>query len=395
MQTTSNGSQNRQLFLSTMAFAFSFAVWGLLGALAPIFKKELQLSQTQASLMIAIPVLLGSIGRFPMGILADRYGGRLVMSLLLVFAIIPAAGIALSSSYQSLLFWAFFLGLAGTSFAVGVAFTSKWFDAAHQGTALGIFGAGNIGQSIAVFFAPRLATAFGSWHPVVWIFGVSSLLWGVVFWLFARDAKPGQARKLSDAIAILGRAPMAWLLSLFYFVTFGGFVAMGVYLPTLLTSRYNLELADAGMRTAGFVVLATVMRPIGGWLADKLGGARILIGVYLVIVVAALLLIPSDIVSFTVGALSFAAAVGLGNGAVFKLVPEHFPSETGTVTGLVGAFGGLGGFFPPLELGFLLDKTGSYTAGFIALAIIGLVCAILASNLVRHTPNHSTPAHAG
>ncbi len=378
----SSGS-NRQLFLATMAFALSFAVWGLLGALAPILKKELGLSQTQAALLISVPVLLGSLGRLVMGILADRYGGRRVMSGLLVFSIIPAAGIALSQSYSSLLFWAFFLGIAGTTFAVGVPFTTKWFDASRQGTALGIFGAGNIGQSIAVFFAPRLANAFGSWHPVVWIFGAMSLAWGIVFWVFARDAKPGQPKSLSQILGVLGRSPMAWLLSLFYFVTFGGFVAMGVYLPTLLTSRYGLELSDAGLRAAGFVVVATAARPVGGWLADRVGGATILVGVYAVIIVCAALLVPSSIVTFTVGALAFAAAVGLGNGAVFKLVPQYFPTETGTVTGLVGAFGGLGGFFPPLEMGFLLDRTGSYTAGFVALAVIALVCAVLASNLMR------------
>jgi NNP family nitrate/nitrite transporter-like MFS transporter len=376
-------SSNRQLFLATMAFALSFAVWGLLGALAPILKKELGLSQTQAALLIAIPVLLGSLGRLVMGILADRYGGRRVMSLLLVFSIIPAAGIALSHSYSSLIFWAFFLGIAGTTFAVGVPFTTKWFDASRQGTALGIFGAGNIGQSIAVFFAPRLANAFGSWHPVVWIFGAMSLAWGIVFWVFARDAKPGQPKSLSEILGVLGRSPMAWLLSLFYFVTFGGFVAMGVYLPTLLTSRYGLELSDAGLRAAGFVVIATAARPIGGWLADRVGGATILVGVYTVIVICAMLLVPSSIVTFTVGALLFAAAVGLGNGAVFKLVPQYFPTETGTVTGLVGAFGGLGGFFPPLEMGFLLDRTGAYTAGFVALALVGAVCAVLAANLAR------------
>jgi MFS transporter, NNP family, nitrate/nitrite transporter len=386
-------NQNRQLFLSTMAFALSFAVWGLLGALAPILKKELALSQTQTALLIAIPVLLGSLGRLVMGVLADRYGGRIVMSLLLLFTIIPTAGIALSSSYGNLLFWAFFLGIAGTTFSVGVAFTSKWFDASKQGTALGIFGAGNIGQSIAVFFAPRLATAFGSWHPVVWIFGLVSLTWGFVFWLFARDAKPGQVKKFSDMIVVLQHSPMAWLLSLFYFVTFGGFVAMGVYLPTLLTTRYGLELSDAGLRTAGFVVIATTMRPIGGWLADKIGGAQILIGVYLTIIACALLLIPSSIVTFTVGALVFAAAVGLGNGAIFKMVPEYFPSETGTVTGLVGAFGGLGGFFPPLEMGLLLDRTGSYTAGFLALAFVALICAASVANLARHqSPKRFTPA---
>lgn len=385
-------SPHVQLFLATLAFALSFAVWGMLGALAPIFRRELDLTQTQVSLMIAVPVLIGSLGRLPMGILADRIGGRRLMGLLLVLAFIPAAGLALSSSYGGLIFWAFFLGIAGTTFSVGVAFTSKWFGPERQGTALGIFGAGNIGQSVAVFFGPRLAEAWGAWQPVVWLFGALSLLWGVVFWVLARDARPGVPTSLGKMLGTLGRSPRAWLLSLFYFVTFGGFVAMGVYLPTLLTSRYGLTLPDAGLRAAGFVVLATVMRPLGGALADRVGGARVLVGVYALVVLAALLLIPASFVTFTVGALSFAFAVGLGNGAVFKLVPELFPAETGTVTGLVGAFGGLGGFFPPLILGVLLDLTGSYALGFVALAVLAAICGVLALGLARTSRSTLTPS---
>ena len=378
-------TQSRQLALSTIAFVLCFAVWGLLGALAPILRKDLHLSQTQTAFMIAIPVLLGSVGRLPMGILADRFGGRLVMTVLLAFAFVPAAGIALSHGYAALVFWAFFLGMAGTSFAVGVAFTTRWFEAGLQGTALGIFGAGGIGQSIAVFFAPRLAAAWGGWQPVVWLFGSLSLVWAAAFWWFARDAKPGAPRSLSAALAPTTH-PMAWLLSLFYFMSFGGFVAMGVYLPTLLTTRYHLLLSDAGARTAGFVVLATLTRPIGGWLADRVPAAVILTGAYAVAAVAALALTPESLTTFTFGALLFATAIGLANGAVFKLVPTYFPQETGSVTGLVGAFGGLGGFFPPLLLAFLLDRTGSYAGGFIALALVALACRVLAANLSRRGP---------
>jgi NNP family nitrate/nitrite transporter-like MFS transporter len=378
-----NAGQKLQLTLSTVAFAVSFAVWGVLGALAPILRQELNLSQTQVSLMVAIPVLLGSVGRLPMGILAERYGGRVMMTLLLAFAIVPAAGIALSNSYGALIFWAFFLGLAGTSFSIGVAFTSKWFSPQAQGTALGIFGAGNIGQSIAVFFAPRLANLLDTWRPVVWGFAIASVIWAAVFWSVARDARPGQAKPLSAIFALLGRSPMAWLLSLFYFVTFGGFVAMGVYLPTLLVNRYGLPLADAGMRAAGFVVIATLARPIGGMLSDRLGGARVLSTVLAVAVGAALLLVFENFYLFTAGALILAAALGLGNGAVFKLVPQYFPADTGSVTGLVGAFGGLGGFFPPLVLGVLLDRTGSYTFGFLLLSAFALGCCLAALRLAR------------
>ena len=304
------------------------------------------------------------------------------MALLLIAALVPAAGIALSGSYAAILTWGFLLGIAGSSFSVGVAFTSKWFPPEKQGSALGIFGAGNIGQSFAVYFAPMLAGMLGGWQPVFWIFGAVCALWGVVFWLAARDARPGVSKSVGEMVAVLGTSRKAWLFSLFYFVTFGGFVAMAVYLPTLLTTRYDLTLADAGMRTAGFVLVATVARPIGGWLSDRFGGARILVGVFGLAVVSALLLIPESFQSFSLGALSLAFLLGLGNGAVFKLVPEYFPQETGTVTGLVGAFGGLGGFFPPLLLGVLLDITGSFAFGFLALALFQLTCCLLALYLV-------------
>ena len=370
-----------QLSLATMAFTLSFAVWGLLSGLAPLLRKEFGLSQTEGALMVAVPVLLGAVGRLPMGMLAERHGGRAVMTALLLFALLPGAGVALSGSFAALLAWAFLLGLAGTSFAVGVAFTSKWFPPERQGAALGIFGIGTGGQSIVVFLAPRMATAFGDWRPVVWVFTLLSVAWAAVFWLLARDARPGKARSVREMLAVLTRSPMAWLLSLFYFVTFGGFVAMGVYLPTLLTGRFGLDLADAGARAAGYVVLAVAMRPVGGSLADRVGGARVLVGAFAVATVAVAGLVTSDMVSFTAGALVLAATLGLGNGAVFKLVPQYFAADTGTVTGLVGAFGGLGGFFPPLVLGFLLDRTGSYALGFAALAVFTLACAVLAARL--------------
>jgi NNP family nitrate/nitrite transporter-like MFS transporter len=371
-----------QLFLATAAFAISFALWGLLGALAPILKNELGLTQTQVALMVSIPVLLGSMGRIVMGILADRYGGRRVMAALLIVSIIPAAGIALSNRYGTILLWGFLLGVAGSSFSVGVAFTSKWFPPSKQGSALGIFGAGNIGQSFAVFFAPMLAAQLGGWKPVFWVFGAISVLWGLLFMAMARDARPGVNKSVGEMVGVLTRSRKAWLFSLFYFVTFGGFVAMAVYLPTLLTTRYDLTLADAGMRTAGFVLVATLSRPVGGWLSDRFGGGRILVGVFMLAVASALLLVPESFQSFTGGALSLALLLGLGNGAVFKLVPEYFPQETGTVTGLVGAFGGLGGFFPPLLLGVLLDVTGTFAFGFMALALFLLACGLLALYLV-------------
>ena len=385
--SSSKTGASRALFFSTTAFAVSFAVWGLISALAPTFTQTYRLSATEKSLMIAIPVLLGSLGRLPAGMLADRYGGRKIFAAMLILAAIPAALIGVSTSFTQLLILGLFLGLAGTTFPVGVGFTSKWFSSEKQGSALGIYGMGNIGQSVAVFGAPVLAASLGTWRPVFFIFAALSVVWGVVFYLFARDvpstAKP---KTLSENLSVLRRSPLAWVLSLFYFLTFGGFVALAIYLPTLLRDTFGLTPTDAGARTAGFVVLATLMRPVGGWLADKQGGARVLLFVFALIAVFGFLMSHAWMPTFTVGALGAAAALGLGNGAVFKLVPQYFPKETGTVTGLVGAFGGLGGFFPPLVLGVVRDQTGAYALGFVFLALFALLClAVDYFVFIRHT----------
>jgi NNP family nitrate/nitrite transporter-like MFS transporter len=363
------------LFFSTTAFAVSFAVWGLLAALAPLFTQLYNLTATQKSVMIAIPVLLGSVGRLFSGMAADRLGGRLVMSALLVFSAIPAVAIGFSTSFNQLLLFGLLLGVAGTTFPVGVGFTSRWYPPEKQGTALGVYGMGNIGQSIAVFGAPVLAAQLGDWRTVFFIFAAVAFIWGIVFYSFARMSPTAvRPKTLAESLAPLKTSKVAWVLSLFYFLTFGGFVALALYMPTLLREIFNLSPTDAGARTAGFVVLATLMRPIGGIAADKIGGAKVLVAVFLAIAVLALLLSFDTIVPFTIGALGCAAALGLGNGAVFKLVPQYFPKETGTVTGLVGAFGGLGGFFPPLELGFVKDAFGTYTLGFALLSLFSVVC---------------------
>ena len=365
----------RALALATIGFAITFAVWGMISALAPKFVELYHLSFVQKSVLIAIPVLLGSIGRLPMGILADKFGGRVVFGMLLVFCLIPAFGASFTHGYASLIVWGFVIGCAGTSFSVGVAFTSKWFRAEQQGTALGVYGMGNIGQSIAVFGAPALVASTGDWRIPFWVFGILSAGFGVLFFLLARNAPVKvPPKKFHEYFGIFKREPLAWVLSLFYFLTFGGFVAFGIYLPTLLKDIFGLRPTDAGARVAGFVILATMMRPVGGWLADKYGGAPVLLLVFTSIAIVSLGLSSQGMFVFTLGALGTAAALGLGNGAVFKLVPQYFPKETGTVTGLVGAFGGLGGFFPPLVLGFIRSQTGSYTLGFVFLAMFAVGC---------------------
>jgi NNP family nitrate/nitrite transporter-like MFS transporter len=366
------GNASVPLALGAISFAVCFAAWGLIAAFAPRFREAFHLSATQAALLVATPVLLGSLARLPMGMLADRFGGRMVFALLMLVVSVPAYLTPLAKTYGELLIGGFFLGLAGSSFSVGVGFVSRWFSPENQGSALGIYGLGNIGQSAAVFLGPLLAASLG-WQNVFRGMAVLLVVWPVAFWLFARNAPVTVAPKsIGQMLGLLSRERLAWALSGFYFLTFGGFVAFSIYLPSLLKDQFHLQPSDAGFRTAGFVVLATVVRPLGGWLSDRIGGARVLSVVFSVVIPFALLLAWPSMLPFTIGALGCALMMGLGNGAVFKLVPQYFPGETGTVTGLVGAMGGLGGFFPPLLLGFFRDRLGAVWPAFVLLALVSL-----------------------
>ena len=374
--SSSNGN-TLQLALATGAFAICFAVFGSVSAMMPILRKALSLDPMQVSIAVAVPVLLGSLGRIPLGILTDRYGGRLMFSIVMACSVVPAFLMGWVSAYWQLFLCGFFIGIALASFSVGAGFVSNWYPPQRQGAALGIYGAGNIGQSLAAFGAPLAAGAIGfKWG--FWTFGVILLAWLAVFWLKAANApRRGPAKSLRDTTRPL-RDSRSWILSLYYFLTFGGFVAMGIYLPIFLTEMFGLTPQDAGFRTAGFVVLATAMRPVGGWLADRIGGRKILLAVFPFTAAMAIFMACPLMSTFTIGALGMAAAIGLGNGAVFKLVPEYFPQAVGSVTGLVGAAGGLGGFFPPLVVGSVRQATGAFTWGFILLALFALICLLVA-----------------
>src|SRR5262245_47402940 len=394
---SSTGSPTSALVLATISFALSFAAWGLVGGLASVFTSLYGLSASRTALLVAVPVLLGSLARLPMGMLTDRFGGRGVFAGLLAFSSLAAFAVPLTGSYGSLLVAAFLVGMAGSSFAVGAAFVSRWTPAARQGTALGVYGLGTMGQSLAVFVGPVVAARLG-WEVV--FRGTSALLaaWAMAYFLLARNPQQvGRPATVAAMMAVLRRAPTAWLLGAFYFLTFGGFVAFSIYLPTLLRAQFGLAPADAGFRAAGFVVLATLMRPTGGWLADRIGGAQVLSWVFGGVALFSLLLTWPSMVPFTVGALGCAMLMGLGNGAVFELVPEHFPKDTGTVTGLVGALGGLGGFFPPLLLGLFHDRLGVIWPGFVLLSATALVLRV-ANRRVFHAGDvewtRSLPASA-
>lgn len=376
------------LALATLAFAVAFTAWGLISPLASQIQQDLALDNTATSVLIAVPVLLGSLLRIPMGIFTDRYGGRKVYTALLLFTLLPVTFMGVASSFWTYVLGGLFLGTAGASFAVGVPFVSRWFSPDKQGMALGIYGMGNIGTALAAFSMPALVDAFGSRQGAFWFYLVPVSLMAIVFWLFARDA-PGmvQPKSLGDSLVVVRAERMAWMLSLFYFLTFGGFVAIANYLPKLLVDWFGLERGDAGLRAAGFTVVATLARPLGGWLADKVGGNTVLTWVFAAGPVGALglawLAASPDIILATFLFLTTALGLGLGNGAIFKLVAQYFPKNTGLITGIAGCAGGLGGFFPPLLLGFVRDATGTYALGFVLLAIFALGCLALLLSIRR------------
>jgi len=373
----------RALVLATLAFALCFSVWGLIAPLAPLFRETYGLSNTQVGFLLAVPVILGSLLRIPAGIVTDRYGARIVFPWLLLLLVVPITFAALSRSYGTLIGAGFLLGMSGASFAVGIPFVASWFPAHKQGFALGIYGMGNIGTAVAALAAPRVAAGLG-WPYAFWTFTPLVVAFAAIFWLVGRESPRFTPRRATfvERTRVLVDRPVSWLLVFFYFVTFGGFIAMGNFLPSFLTATHGLTQTYAGARTAGFVVMATVARPLGGWLADRWRGTSVLNLVFVLEALFAIVLaFEPGMIGVTIGFLGSAVALGIGNGAVFKLVAELFPKETGTLAGLVGAAGGLGGFFPPLVLGLVRDVTGSYAIAFMLLsefALAGLIINLLA-----------------
>ncbi len=373
------------LALSTIAFTVCFYAWTLYGPLSPTLQKTLNLSEVQVGWLVAIPVVLGSLMRIPLGFLSQRVGGRITFSALMFFVMFPLLAIVLwHASFTGLLAFGFLLGFAGASFAVGVPFVNDWYAPDRRGLALGIYGMGTGGTVIAGLTAPSLASAYGIWAP----FALATLLiaimvLGFAFW--GRNA-PGfvpTTGNIMQTFSVFRTSFRAWTLTLTYFVTFGGFVAMFLYLPRILVGVFELSKTDAGGRAAGFALVAVVTRPIGGYLADRYGSERVLVySLACAAGVAALLSATyTSIIPFTLCCLTLAATFGAGSGAVFKIVGTEFPKSVGAVTGVVGAAGGLGGFFPPIVMGIVKTYMGSYSLGF---ALLGVVCAACLALLRPH-----------
>jgi len=387
----------RALALATFAFFVCFYAWALLGPLAPGLQQQLHLDEVQVGWMVAVPVVMGSLMRIPMGALTDRWGARRIFPALMVFSALPLIALAIwHEAFWQLVVFGFLLGFAGSSFAVGVPFVSRWYSRGGQGAALGIYGMGMGGTVLAALTAPTIAERLGTAAP----FALGAVLVaavGLMFGWAAREA-PGKgpvAASLLGSFEVFRREPRAWALTLFYFLAFGGFVAMFLYLPRLLVGVYGLGKTDAAARAAGFALLAVLARPLGGWLADRIGATRVLLVAFAgsAILAGVLTGFYQQIVPLTAACLSLAVAFGLGTGAVFKMVGEEFPGNVGAVTGVVGAAGGLGGFFPPIVMATVKATTGSFTLGFLLLSATAVVCLAVLT-LMRTPPVLTPPAPA-
>jgi MFS transporter, NNP family, nitrate/nitrite transporter len=401
--------RGRVLALSTSAFTVMFAVWLMFGVLGIPIRKEFGLTDVQLSWITAVAVLNGSIWRLFTGIAADRWGGRLVMTVMLAVTAVPAFLVSQATSYGQLLIFAFLVGFAGNSFSVGISWNSAWFPRNRQGTALGVFGAGNVGASVTKLIGPAMIAVVpaaglfgglvpGGWRFVPVLYAVLLLVLAVATWVLAphRDHRPGQGRTTRELLRPL-RSVRVWRFSVYYVVVFGAYVALSAWLPKYYVDVYDLPLSQAALLTATFIFPASLLRPIGGWLSDRFGARRIMYLTFAVMLVASgALMMPyghieltmadgtsRTVMPWSVGVWLFAAlvfligvAMGVGKAAVYKHIPEYFPHDVGAVGGLVGLLGGLGGFFLPPVFAYMQAWTGQPQSTFGVLFVVTGLTAI-------------------
>ncbi|GMX61906.1 nitrate/nitrite transporter [Paenibacillus elgii] len=374
------------LFSSFLYFDMSFMVWVLLGPLAVIIAGEFELNAAEKANLVALPTLGGSVLRLVLGYLTDKIGPKLTGQIGLGITLVPLWwGWQFADTIGEMYAIALLLGIAGASFAAALPLASRWYPPQYQGLAMGIAGAGNSGTIFATLFANRIAQYYGDWHVVFGIAMIPIALTLIVFSILAKDSPDQPApKKLTDYRKVLKQRD-AWLFCLLYGVTFGGFVGLSTYLTIFFNTQYGLSPVKAADFTTLCVIGGSFFRPVGGWLADKIGGIRMLMGLYGVValLMAGLSILPPLAVTT---ALLFTAmmCLGMGNGSVFQLVPQRFREEIGIVTGIVGAAGGLGGFFLPKILGNLKLATGSFASGFLILGVIALSCVVLVAVVQGH-----------
>ncbi len=394
----------RVLITATVVFVLFFAVWVMFAIVGLPMRKEMKLTESQFALLIAIPILSGSILRIPVGMLTDKIGGRVMMIGLLLITAVPTYLVSRVHDYQSALILAFFLGLAGVSFAIGVAWVSAWYPADRQGFALGVFGMGNVGASITKLFAPVLVTLIGStgllsgaipggWRFVPVLYAVLLVFAAIIVALVVprHDRHPARGRSLIDMSKPL-KILRVWRFGFYYGLVFGAYVALALWLPKYYVDVYDLSLQTAGILTALFIFPASLLRPLGGHLSDRVGARPVTAVAFAAIALASFILcIPMGVVPFTALILSIGISMGIGKASVYTYIPQYFPNDVGAVGGLVGAVGGLGGFVLPLLFAWAKGETGKPESTFyvlLGLALLSILFLSVAVTRLHHDAHH-------
>jgi NNP family nitrate/nitrite transporter-like MFS transporter len=414
---------SRVLVMSTLAFTVMFAVWLMFGILGIPIQKELGLSDVELSWITAVAVLNGSIWRLPAGMLTDRIGGRKVTIFMLATTAIPAFFVAKASSYVMVLILAFLVGFAGNLFSVGIAWNAAWYGRRRQGFALGVFGAGNVGASVTKFIGPPLILGTagmtfpmaiqGGWRivPVIYSVLLLALAVGTLFIVPRTDRMPGASKPIREMLQPLRRVRV-WRFSLYYVAVFGAYVALSAWLPKYYVDNFGVDLWTAALLTATFIFPASLLRPLGGWVSDRIGARKVMYLTFtIMLITTGVLMMPnghiviahadghqSEHLGYAIGLVPFAVlvfllgcAMGIGKAAVYKHIPEYFPDNVGSVGGLVGMLGGLGGFFLPPLFAYSKQWTGFPSSTFFCLFLLTLGCAVWMHATVVHMLHHGSP----
>jgi len=388
------------LTMNTLAFACNFAVWTMFSIIGIRIKSELGLTDTEFGVLVATPILTGSLTRLPLGLLTDRFGGRIVFFIQMLLVAIPTYGLAFATEYWQYVTIGLFVGLAGGSFAIGIAYTSAWFEKERQGTAMGIFGAGNAGAAITNLVAPMIVVAAG-WRMVPQVYSIAMLVMAVLFWLFTYNdphqqerARSGTHKSIADQLAPL-KELRVWRFGLYYYFVFGGFVALALWLPKYYVGEYGMDLKTASFITMLFTLPSGLIRAAGGWASDKVGARAVNWWVFWISIACLFFLsypqtsmiihgIDGDI-TFSVGlnvwvftALVFVVGIaqGFGKASVYRIIHDYYPDNMGSVGGMVGVIGGLGGFTLPIFFGMLSDAFNIRSSCFMLMFGLVAVCLI-------------------
>lgn len=372
-----------QLTLQTFSLIVGFMAWSIISPLMPFITQDIKISASQISIILAIPVILGSVLRVPFGYLTNIIGAKWVFFSSFIVLLFPIFFLGQAQSTTMLIICGFFLGVGGAIFSVGVTALPKYFTKDKVGLANGIYGMGNIGTAISSFCAPVLTGLIG-WQNTVRSYLIIISLFAVLMFLLGDNKEPKVKVPLISQVKVLAKNYKLYYLSFWYFITFGAFVAFGLFLPNYLVHHFTIDKVDAGIRSGIFIALATFLRPLGGVLGDKFNAVKVLIIDFVIMIIGGLILTLFDgIIYFTIGCLTISVCAGIGNGLVFKLVPSYFSKEAGSANGIVSMMGGLGGFFPPLVITFVTGLTGSSHLAFGLLVLFALIALITMVHLYK------------